>query len=86
MRLKTFSPISDIETGLYFIETYNGFPLKGNGWYFDVVVEKALKYYPITKEDIKYYIKPPQILKQDHFYNFVSDIYDKFGFKRQDSC
>ena len=77
--IKTFNPISDIETGLYFIETYNSFPLKGNGWYFDCVVEKALKYDLITKEDIKYYIKPSHILKQDHFYNFVSEIYDIFG-------
>ena len=38
-----------------------------------------MKYELITKEDIKYYIKPSRILKQDHFYNFVSDIYDLFG-------
>ena len=54
-------------------------PLKGNGWYVDGVVEKALKYELITKEDIKYYIKPPHILKQNHFYNFVSEICDIFG-------
>ena len=77
--VKRYDPISDIETGLYFIETSNSFPLKGNGWYFDGVVEKALKYELITKEDIKYYIKPSRILKQDHFYNFVSEIYDSFG-------
>ena len=33
----------------------------------------------MTKYDIKYYIKPSRILKQDHFYNFVSGIYDLFG-------
>ena len=77
--VNTFNPIADTETGLYFIETSNSFPLKGNGWYFDGVVEKALKYELITKEDIRYYIKPSHILKQDHFYNFVSDIYDIFG-------
>ena len=38
-----------------------------------------MKYDLITKEDIKYYIKPPHILKQDHFYNFVSEICDSFG-------
>ena len=50
--VKRFNPIADIETGLYFIETSNSFPLKGNGWYFDGVVEKALRYELITKEDI----------------------------------
>ena len=77
--VKRYDSESDIEAGLYFVETSNSFPLKGNGWYFDGVVAKALKYEPITKEDIKYYIKPPHILKQDHFYNFVSEIYDLFG-------
>ena len=38
-----------------------------------------MKYELIAKEDIKYYIKPSRILKQDNFYNFVSGIYDIFG-------
>ena len=50
--VKRYDPTTDIETGLYFIETSNSFPLKGNGWYFDGVVEKALRYELITKEDI----------------------------------
>ena len=77
--VKRYDSKSDIETCLYFVETSNSFPLKGNGQYFDGVVEKALKYELITKEDIKYYIKPSHILKQDRFYNFVSEIYDSFG-------
>ena len=77
--IKRFNPIADIETGLYLIEAFNSFPLKGNGWYFDGVVEKALKYELITKGYIKYYIKPSHILKQYRFYNFVSEIYDIFG-------
>ena len=72
-------PGENIETGLYFVEASNGFPLKGNGLYFDSVVEKALTYELITKEDITYYIKPSHILKQDHFYKFVSEIYASFG-------
>ena len=77
--VKRYDSTSDIETGLYFIETSNSFPLKGNGWYFDGVVEKALQYELITKYDIKYYIKQSHILKQDHVYNFVNEIYDVFG-------
>ena len=77
--VKTFNPIAGIQTGLYFIATSSSFPLTGNVLYFDGVVEKALKYDPATKEDIKYHIKPSQILKQYHLYNFVSDIYDIFG-------
>ena len=72
-------PGENIETGLYFVETSNIFPLNGNGWFFDGVVEKALQYELIAKEDINYSIKPSHILKQDHFYDFVSGIYDLFG-------
>ena len=39
-----------IDTGMYFIITSNYFPLKGNGWYFDDTVDKALKYNLITKK------------------------------------
>ena len=53
-----FNTISDIETGVYFVETFNSFPLTGDVWYFDGVVAAALKYEFITKEDINYYIKP----------------------------
>ena len=47
--VKRYDSKPDVETGLYFVETSNSFPLKGNGWYFDGVVEKALKYEVITK-------------------------------------
>ena len=44
-----------------------------------IVSLKRHKYELITTENIKHYIKPSHILKQDHFYNFVSEIYDLFG-------
>ena len=68
----------NIETGMYFIVTLNYFPLKGNGWYFDDTVEKALKYSLISKEDIKYQVKASCSLEQYHFKEFVKDVYDKF--------
>ena len=40
-----------IETGMYFDITLNSFPLKGNGWHFDDIVEKSIKYALITTED-----------------------------------
>lgn len=67
-----------IETGMYFAVTSNYFPLKGNGWYFDDTVDKALKYNLITKNDIKYQVKASCSLDQYHFKQFVRDVYDKF--------
>ena len=63
---------------MYVIETDNHFPLKGSGWYFDSVVDKAIKYNIITKENIKYCIHPSTILKQDNFSAFVYRIYKIF--------
>ena len=52
--------------------------MKGNGWYFDDTVEKALKYALITEEDIKYQVKASCSLEQYAFKEFVKDVYDKF--------
>ena len=63
---------------MYFVTTSNYFPLKGNGWYFDDTVEKALKYTLIKKENIKYQVKSSCSLRQYHFKQFVKDVYEKF--------
>ena len=63
-----------IETGMYFVTTSNYFPLKGNGWYFDDTVEKALKYTLIKRDNIKYQVKSSCSLKQYHFKQFVKDV------------
>ena len=68
-----------IETGMYFIETENCRPLKGNGWYWDIIVWKSLNYGLIDHEDIKYQVKSSSVLPKSHFEQFVNDIYDKFG-------
>ena len=67
-----------IDTGMYFIETGNCFPLKGNGWYYDDTVEKALNRNLIKHENIKYQLKASYTLKQHHFEQFVLDVYEKF--------
>ena len=67
-----------IDTGLYYVETNNYFPLKGNGWYFDDTVEKAIKYKLINQGNIIYQLKPSFTLKPNHFEGFVNDVYSKF--------
>jgi len=80
-----FSPTDEVEpfdgfidTGMYYVETTNSFPLKGNGWYFDDTIEKSLRYKLITIADIKYQVKPSYTLKPNHFESFVNDVYNKF--------
>ena len=67
-----------IDTGLYFVSTTNYRPLRGNGWYFDDTVEKALKHSLISETDIIYQRKPSYVLPPDHFKQFVLDVYQKF--------
>ena len=43
-----------IDTGIYYVESTDGFALQGNGWYCDSVIDKALGHKLITSEDIKY--------------------------------
>ena len=74
-----------IETGRYFIETDEKLLFSGNGWYADIVVEKAVNYGVIELEDIEFQIKPSIVLKSTHFKDFVLKIYDKMicGKKKQ---
>ena len=67
-----------IDTGLYFVSTTNYRPLRGNGWYFDDTVKKALQHSLISETDIIYQIKPSYVLPPDHFKQFVLDVYQKF--------
>ena len=67
-----------IDAGMYCIETDNCFPLRGNGWYYDDTVEKALNYNLIKTENIKYQLKASYTLKQHHFEQFVLDVCEKF--------
>ena len=69
----------EVKTGLFYIKTNNYFPLKGDGWYFDSVVEKALRYQIITNDDIKYELIPSIVLDKNTFISFVKEVYDKFG-------
>ena len=46
-----------IDTGLYFVSTTHYRPLRGNGWYVDDTVDKALKHSLMSETDIIYQIK-----------------------------
>ena len=77
-KVKVFTKGSTIDTGMYFVVTDNYFPLKGNAWYFDDVVEKAIGYNLIKREDIKHQVKASYSLKPTHFKQFVDEVYEIF--------
>jgi hypothetical protein len=64
-----------IQTGFYFITTENYKPLKGNGWYCDYVVDKAINLKIINKENIIYQLKSSHVIPSDNFYDFIRKVY-----------
>ena len=72
-----------IETGIFYVETTRGFPLRGNGWYFDSVAKEAVELDLIEYCDIKYQVKASLKLDRRHFYSFVQDFSKMFYSPKQ---
>ena len=61
--------------GLYYIESANYFPLRGNGWYLFPTVDYCLKNNIIQKSDIKYVVLSSLSIQPDHYNEFVDYLY-----------
>ena len=72
-----------IEIGIFYVETRHGFPLRGNGWYFDSVAKDALELDLIQQSDIKYQVKASLKLDRRQFYSFVQDLFKLFYSPKQ---
>ena len=59
-----------IESGRYYVERNERFALEGNGWYCDIVVQKAPQYKLITEQDIEFQLKASRELKPNHSKHF----------------
>jgi hypothetical protein len=68
---KEFNINMEIREGLYYIESDNFFPLRGNGWYYHSLVGHCLDNSVITRNDIKYVIYASSTLKHDHYNGFI---------------
>jgi 5-methylcytosine-specific restriction endonuclease McrA len=68
---KEFNINMEIREGLYYIESDNFFPLRGNGWYYHSLVAHCLDKNIITRSDIKYVIYASSTLKHDHYNGFI---------------
>ena len=63
-----------LETGFYYIETENTFPLRGNGFYATPAVKFTLDRNIISMNDIKYQFKSSFSIKSDYFKPFVEHL------------
>ena len=64
--------------GLYYVESPDSyFPLRGNGWYSEPMINYCLKNNIIQSTDIKYVIKASLTVKADHYNEFINYLYTK---------
>jgi len=63
--------------GLFFVESLNYFPLRGNGWYSQAMITYCISTKIINKDDIKYvvYAAPEIAASKDYFNNLIDYFY-----------
>jgi hypothetical protein len=67
---------SNIHHGLYYIETNNYFPLRGNGWYYHNMVVYCIDNNIIQYNNIKYVIKSSLTIPRNYYNKFINYCYD----------
>ena len=68
-----------VKCGFFFVVTDNYFPMRGNGWYSEPMIQYCLEQKFICMNDIKYQLIPSLKLDNDYFQDFIDDVYSKFG-------
>ena len=83
-----------IDPGIYYIETNNYLPLRGNGWYYHNMVNYCLDQKYIKNSDIKYFVYSSLSISSTFYNSFIefcdknipnyNEIYDHFNNKQED--
>ena len=64
--------------GLYYIEKPEAyFPLRGNGWYYEPMINYCLTNKLITSNNIKYVVLSSLSIKGDHYNGLIDYLYSK---------
>jgi len=61
--------------GLYFVETESYFPLRGNGWYYEPMIQYCLEQNIIKSDNIKYVVKASLSIDAKHYNSFIDMLY-----------
>lgn len=64
--------------GLYYIETNNNFPFRGNGWYYYPLIKQAIRNKIISLNNIKYELIPSNSISNEQFRKFKEWVYMMF--------
>ncbi len=69
--VKVFDINSENIEGLYYVETDNYFPLRGNGCYYHSLTSYCLDNSMISRDNIKYVVYASSTLKHDYYNGFI---------------
>ena len=70
---------SKLKPGLYYVETESYFPLRGNGWYSQPMIEFCLSQEYIAKQHIKYVLESSLAIPSNYFNEFIDYCYNQLG-------
>ena len=65
----------DTVAGLYYVETQQHFPMRGNGWYYLPMIEYCLSNNLIMQSEIKYVIKASLSVDANYYNKFIDYVY-----------
>ena len=78
-KVEEYKEKSKLLPGLYFVETDNYFPMRGNRWYLYTMVQYCLDEKIIDQSNIKYQIISSLSLKSDYFNPFINNVLEKLS-------
>jgi hypothetical protein len=61
--------------GVYYVQTKNYFPMRGDGWYYNNMIEYALTEKLITTDDIKYVIKSSLSIPSNYYNKWINHVF-----------
>ena len=67
------------QAGLYYVETKQCCPMRGNGWYSQPLVEYCLSEQLITENNIKYVVMASIQVDEKYFHEFIEFCYANLG-------
>lgn len=80
-QVEQYQPTGKLKCGMYYVETANIFPLRGNGWYMFNMVQFCLGEGIICQDNIKYQVLSSLTIPPNYFKRFFEGMVANFGDK-----
>jgi hypothetical protein len=65
--------------GRYYIECDQGFPIRGNGWYYQPMIEYLVSIGKLNVENIRYVVYASCSIRRDYFNDFIRYLHNSMG-------